>query len=247
MSKSTLAPRALMEALTPEGVEALLDFHRATFGDARMDATTPPERPEGVSEEEWNALGDPGKAALVRERERASAAERELAAARAGQQQTGAPKPGPRASSQGAKQPEGESGEGGRPADLAAIIAQAVTAAVTPLQQRIDGWEAGQAAQRIADAVTSAASHFHDPSDVLAQVDLAALTDGSGGPDVAKITAALDALATSKPHLVRPFDDRRRVAPGSTIGATGSSAASLDDQVKARLQKMQKTTGIKLN
>jgi len=32
-------------------------------------------RPEGVTDVEWSALGDPGKAALVRERQKASAAE----------------------------------------------------------------------------------------------------------------------------------------------------------------------------
>ena len=48
------------------------------------DDTTPPiERPEGVTEEEWEALGDPGKKAIAREREARVQAERERDAARA--------------------------------------------------------------------------------------------------------------------------------------------------------------------
>lgn len=35
----------------------------------------PPARPDGVSDAEWSALGDPGKAALVRERAKVTAAE----------------------------------------------------------------------------------------------------------------------------------------------------------------------------
>ena len=42
------------------------------------DSNPPVERPEGVTEEEWEALGDPGKRAIVRERERAEKAEREF-------------------------------------------------------------------------------------------------------------------------------------------------------------------------
>lgn len=258
-TRKTLAPASLMATLSPENVDELIAFHRATFGDARMDATgtTPPEKPEGVTDEEWNALGDPGKAAIVREREARTTAERELAAARA----ASTARPGPPASpatatAQTQQQPghqqattatgEGDKGKGGE-LDIAAIVQQAVAAAVTPLQQRLDGYEAGQAANRITEAVTAAAApQFYDPTDVLAQVDLTTLTDGQGGPDAAKITAALEDLAKTKPHLVKPFDAARRPAPGTPIGATGPAPVSIDDQVKARLAKMQQTTGIKL-
>jgi hypothetical protein len=42
-----------------------------------------PEKPDGVTDAEWAALGDPGKNAIVRERQRAAAAEQALAAERA--------------------------------------------------------------------------------------------------------------------------------------------------------------------
>lgn len=57
---------------------------------ATLTAATPqtpaappaPARPDGVSDTEWNALGDPGKAALIREREAAARAAADLAALR---------------------------------------------------------------------------------------------------------------------------------------------------------------------
>lgn len=252
----TLAPAAFMATLSPDNVDQLIAFHRATFGDARMDATatTPPEKPEGVSDEEWNALGDPGKTAIVREREARATAERELAAARAAAAARPAPPAGQQTTTQtqaGQQQTATTTGETGKgkdgEMDIAAIVQEAVTAAVTPLKQEIDGWKAGQAAEKITTAVTTAAaSTFHDPTDVLAQIDLTALTDGQGGPDQAKIAKALEDLAAAKPHLVKPFDTSRRPAPGTPIGSTGPAAVSIDDQVKARLAKMQQTTGIRL-
>lgn len=238
-----LAPESLMAALDPRaqgGIDALLEFHRATFGDARMDATASPEKPEGVSDEEWGALGDPGKAAIVRERERAATAERELAALRAAQ----SPKPAPPAAGQQAAEPE--KGKGGGSADLEAVIQRAIDAAVKPFQERQEQWEAEQAAGRVQAAVREAAApRFHDPTDVLAQVDLAGLTDGNGGPDAAKISQALDGLASAKPHLVKPWDERRRAAPGSLIGATAPAAVPLDDRVKQTLARMQQAAGIR--
>lgn len=243
-------PACGIDPTAPGGIRALLDFHRATFGDARMDGTETgtTERPEGVSEEEWSALGDPGKAALTRERERATKAERDLAAARA-------PKPAPPAATTATTTTTATTdnggadkgaGKGGDAPDLAALISHAVTAAVTPLKQELDGWKADQAAGRIRGAVTEAAApRFYDTTDALARVDLASLTDGNGSPDAAKIAAALDALATASPHLVKPFDMSRRAAPGTPLGATSPGASSMDDQVKAALTKMQQTLGVK--
>lgn len=48
---------------------------------ATTSQPTAPTRPEGVAEAEWNALGDPGKAALVRERTAKTEADKALAEA----------------------------------------------------------------------------------------------------------------------------------------------------------------------
>lgn len=201
-------------------------------------APTPPaaERPEGVSESEWAALGDPGRTALTREREARRTAEQALAAARATPPPT-PPKPAPPA--------DPPKGPDGKP-DIAALIEQAVTAATAPLLEAQAQRDAEAAATVIRDAVTGAASaRFHDATDALAQVDLTTLTDGNGRPDEQKITAALDELLTRKPHLGKAVDNRRQAPPGSPIGATPGAAAPLDDRVKATLARMQAASGVK--
>lgn len=201
-----------------------------------------PARPDGVTEAEWSALGDPGKAALVRERQRANAAEQALAAARA---VSTPPKPAPPAAppTPPKQQPPGE--PGGQP-DIAALIEAAVAKATAPLLDAQAQRDAEAAAGRIQQAVTAAAGErFYDPTDALAQIDLASVTDGNGQPDAAKITAALDALLQRKPHLGRPTDDRRRAAPSSGVGSGGSSSIPLDDRVKATLARMQSATGVR--
>ena len=239
MSKPTPFASAyrLTANLTPEHV---LAFHRARFGDARMEANgdAPPEQPDGVSDEEWSALGDPGKRAIVRERERATKAEQELAAARA----TAKPKPAP------PKQQDSGKGDEQKPdpTDVAGIVAQAVAAALKPFEEREQQREAEQAASLVVAKVTeSAKGRLHDASDALAHVDLAALVDESGRPDDAKITAALDSLVQAKPHLAKVVDDRRRAAPGSPIGGAAPTV-SMDERVKATLTKMQAAAGVKL-
>lgn len=198
------------------------------------------ERPDGVSDAEWAALGDPGKAAIVRERARANAAEQALAAARTTPPKPEAPPPGnPPAPAAPATKP-------GEQPDIAAIVQQAVNAALQPLQEANAQRDAEQAAGQIRDAVTTAAAErFHDATDALAQVNLAALTDGTGRADPAKITAELDALLLRKPHLGKPVDDRRRPAPGDPVGSTLPSTAPLDDRVKATLARMQSGSGVK--
>lgn len=197
-------------------------------------AVTPPaapvvtQRPDGVSETEWSALGDPGKTALVRERQRATAAEQALAATR-----TTTPPAPPK------------TGEDGKP-DIAAIVQQAVAAAIQPFQDAQAQRDAEAAATTIRDSLTTAASaRFHDATDALAQVDLTTLTDGNGRPDEQKITQALDDLLARKPHLGKAVDNRRHAAPGAPIGAGGGPAAPLDDRVKATLARMQASSGVK--
>ena len=144
--KNTSARSAFaVGAHTPEQV---LAFHRATFGDARMEAeqgsdSPAAEKPEGVSDAEWDALGDPGKQALVRERQARADLEAQLAEARK-------PKPSPPAQKTGE-----EKGEAAKDAskgdDLEARIAAAVQAALAPVQESQQQWQAEQLAARAGD------------------------------------------------------------------------------------------------
>lgn len=220
-------------ALNPHGLRFV------EGGDGNNPPADPPQgpqRPEGVSEQEWDALGDPGKAAIVRERERASAAERALAAERAK-----VPKPAPPK----ADPPSPSKSDDDQP-DIAAIIKDAVAQAVKPFQDAQAQAEADRAATAIADAVTAAAKdRFHDPSDALAGIDLTGVTDGNGRPDQTKIDDALKDLLTRKPHLGKPDDGRRRPPAGAPVGAGGGSSIPLDDRVKATLARMQSASGVK--
>ncbi|HXH57733.1 hypothetical protein [Iamia sp.] len=190
----------------------------------------PPERPDGVTDAEWAALGDPGKAAIVRERARATAAEQALAAARRPPVVLPATPPPP---------PPKET-KPGDPPDIASLIQEGIAQAIRPILDRDAQREAAQAAETIRDTVTTAAAPlFLDPTDALAQVNLPDLTDGAGKPDQAKITAALDDLLKRKPHLGRAVDDRRRPAPGHPLGGGGAPTGSLDDRVKAQLELMK--------
>lgn len=214
----------------------VLAFHRAVFGDARMDAGDggEVERPDGISDEEWTALGDPGKRALVREREARTKAEADLAAASA----KPTPKPAPPKSTD---PPKSEDRNGTDP-DIAAIVQQAVEAAIKPFQEREEQRETEAAAQRVADALTGAAQgRLHDPSDALANIDLTTLTDGNGAPDAVKISTALDELVERKPHLAA----RRFPGQDAFMGGSGGTNLSMDDKVKATLAKMQQSSGVK--
>lgn len=191
------------------------------------------DRPEGVSEDDWKALGDPGNAALVRERARATAAEQALAAERA----KNIPKPAPKP-----PDPAPKPDEKPDPNDVGELIRRHVEAALTPFRDAEAARQATQAAERIRDAVQSAAkARFHDPGDAITQIDLSSLTDGQGRADEAKVKAALDDLLTRKPYLGKAVDTRRRGTPGSPVGATpNGNAKSLEDRVKEQLALMNR-------
>jgi hypothetical protein len=204
------------------------------------EAPAGPERPDGISEQEWDALGDPGRAAIVREREARQAAERALAASRARPtppKPNEPPKPAPN------EPPKGT--ESGEQLDVAAIVQQAVAAAIKPFTEREEQREADEAAGRVREAVLNAAKpRFHDATDALASIDLTAVLDGNGQADSTKIQAALDDLLTRKPHLGKVVDDRRFAQPGA--GPTpGGSTPPLNDRVKATLARMQERAGVK--
>lgn len=218
MSKTIAMPAELAE---------IIATHRALFGGFVMETDggeTPPERPDGIEATEWDALGDPGKQALVRERQRATDAERKLAAALA-----------PKAPE---LKPDGEQ------PDMAALIQAAVEAAVAPLRQAQEQQAIDAQARAVIDAVKAAAAdRLHDASDATSLLDLTALVGADGAPDTAKVTAAINDLVAAKPHLARPQPYGRQGNPALYGAPAGPSA---EDKVKASLARMQAASGIKL-
>lgn len=254
MSQTPFELPAKPTEITLDTLPQLFAHHRARFGGIRMSITPPeptppspdtpptaPQRPEGVSEEEWNALGDPGKAAIVREREARVKAERERDAARARPTPPkNQPTPTPPAPTPPAPAPQPPA-PANQPGDIATIVQQAVAAAIKPFQDAETQRQAEAAAGKVTDAVlTAAKDRFVDPADALAGIDLTTITDGNGGADPAKITTALDDLLKRKPYLgLGP----RTAQPG--FGAQPPAPANTDEQVKAILARMQTSAGIR--
>lgn len=194
-----------------------------------------PERPDGVSEEEWTALGDPGRRALVRERERAETAERNLAAARAPRP---APPKNPPATTSASTPPPNSDG-----VNVAAIVQQAVDAALKPFQEAEQRRVTEAAAERVRASVLDAARPLlYDPTDALTGIDLAAVVNDQGQADAGKVQSALDDLVTRKPHLAR---STVRVAPPG-IGGGAPAGLTEAEKVKAILADMQRATGVRL-
>lgn len=239
--------------ITLDTLPQLFAHHAARFGGWSMNGGTPgapaaPQRPDGISEEEWTALGDPGRVAIVREREARQAAERDLAIARAKPAPPKAPA-APAAPATGAQAPAAATPDPAAPAAGQALDANAIqkmiVEAVKPIIDRDAERDAQAAAGKITDAVMAAAKDkFHDPTDALSGIDLTKVVTDAGTADAAKITAELDALLTRKPHLGKPVDPRRAAVPGAGAGA-GGAAAPLGDRVKDTLARMQEANGIK--
>lgn len=241
-------------AITLDTLPDLFAYWRSQAGGLRMGpdpdpqgGDNPPERPEGVSEEEWSALGDPGRAVLQRERQARQEAERALSLSRQLAAQNARPTP-PKAPTVTPKQREQQPSDSGsnesrEQPDVAALVQQAVEAAIKPFQEREQQREADQAAGVIRDAVLNAAKdRLHDATDALS-IDLTTVTDGNGAPDADKIKAALDKLAADKPHLVKPGT---RFAQQPGVGQS-APADSVDEQVKVALARMQASSGVRVS
>ncbi|MEL4357043.1 MULTISPECIES: hypothetical protein [unclassified Luteococcus] len=235
LTRDQIKAAYLAGALSP--VE-LIELNRQIFGDAQMNADPVDggdltEKPEGVTDDEWSALGDPGKRAIVRERERAAKAERELQALRS----QANPKPAP--PKQQAPEPQAKESAADQP-DIAALVQQAVADAIAPMQQE-------RASRELRDAVTSAAGDLlHDPSDALAQIPAEQLTDSDGRPDAARIKSALEGLVKTKPYLAKQADTRRFATPGGFVGGGTAKQANESEVIKASLAKMVAATGAKV-
>ena len=227
--------------ITLDTLPELFAHHRARFGGWTMTQTPPEpeipaEAPEGVSDEEWSALGDPGKKALVRERERADNALRDLAAARARPTPPAQPRPTPPGQAPAAP-------AAGSEPDVQALVEQAVAAAVKPFQEAEQTRQAQEAAGKIQTAVLEAAkAHLQDETDALANIDLTTVVNDQGQADAEKIKTALDALVVKKPHLAK---SAQRFAPPG-IGGGAPAAATDAERVKSVLADMQRATGVRI-
>lgn len=254
MSRNVFTVPAKPEHITLDTLPQLFAHNRARFGGFSMSITPPepgpnppapapappapqpPERPDGVTEDEWNALGDPGRAALTREREARQAAERALAASRA---KPAPPKKDPPAPQPPAPKDEPKTGE----VDVAAIVQQAVAAAIKPFTDAEERRQVETAAERVRSTVVEAAkSRLHDATDALANIDLAGVVNDQGTADPDKVKTALDDLITRKPHLAKTTE---RVAPPG-IGGGVPAGATEAEKVRAALADMQRATGVRI-
>lgn len=234
MSKTPILHPSKRHPLTGRRLEALgvLPNGKVIWPCMGGDDTVPPaDPPEGVTAEEWEALGDPGKKAIIRERTRAEKAERDLVAARA--------KPAPPK----ADPPKPSEPKPSDPPDVAKIVQDAVAAAIKPFQDAESQRQAEAAAGKVRDAVVEAAkSRLHDASDAVANIDLTKVLDDQGVADPVKIAAELDDLVKRKPHLAK---SATLLAPAG-IGGGAPAAATDAEKVKAVLADMQKATGIRV-
>lgn len=170
--------------------------------------------PEGVTAEEWQSLGDPGKAALRRERQARDDLQRQLAEARRPPTppapQLPVPQPPP-------AQPPAPAGKDTPVFSelIAQAVSQAVQQAVAPLQQRFAQDDQARAQQAFDAALGERAGAVLADVRDAALLDRASLVDGAGNPDPARIDAALRQLVTDRPHLAR------RSAVGQPLPPTG--------------------------
>lgn len=240
MSQHPLIPAKPTE-ITLDTLPALFAHHRARFGGWQMsqnppEPPPPADRPEGVSEEEWNALGDPGRSALVRERAARTAAERALAAATA--PRPAPPKKDPPPPADPPKTDPPKTGE----VDIAAIVKQAVDAAIQPFAEREQARAVDEAANKVRSAVIDAAkAKLHDPTDAVANIDLTTVITEHGEADPTKVAKALEDLLVAKPHLAK---STLLVAPPG-IGGGAPANATEGEKVAAALARMQKSVNLR--
>lgn len=186
-----------------------------------------PERPEGVSEEEWAALGDPGRRAIERERRNAREAQRRAEAAERAAEETRRAAPQPPAPPAPPAPPTNE------PPDIAALVQTAVERTIQPLLAR----DVTRAAQRVQErAAAIAAEALIDPRDA-GSLDLSRMVTATGDPDEQAIRDGIARLVEERPHLARPITGRQ-AAPGSGQGAGGGSELTMQQKVQQQLALM---------
>lgn len=218
MSRST----QLVAGMT---IEELLAFHRGVFGDARMD-DDPPERPSDVTQEEWDALGDPGRRALDRVRRAQRDADRARDAAVAAQTAAVRERDQARTELEKARK---DAKPDDAPKDVAEQIKDAVAAAVQQVTQqfteKIDTLTAAQAAERLQTRAQKIAGDVLIVPDLVGSlVDLSTMTDGQGALDEQALRDALATLIETRPEL------KRAAAPADPLGGHPGGARRTPDK-----------------
>lgn len=227
-----LAAFALGEPVRPIG---FLPNGRPVFPIAGGAPDDPPaDPPEGVTPEEWDALGDPGKRAIVRERARADDAERRAQAA------TARPTPPKPRDPEPLKPAAPAGGQQGDQPDVAALIQQAVAEAVKPFQEAEEQRQVQAKAEAAGRVLVEAAKpHLLDPTDALAHIDLTPLLGADGTVSTADAAKAVEQLKADKPHLAK--STVRTAPPG--IGGGAPATATEAEKVAAAAAQMYKATG----
>jgi|GEM_PF-3022629 len=171
------------------------------------------DKPDDVSDEEWSALGDPGKQALVRTKESAKQARQKAAdeAARAA-----------------ALQAQIDELKNASESDTEKLVREATEQATKNVTK--------QANARIisAEVRAQAAGKLADPADAIKFLDLTKFeADDTGAVDEAAISAAIDQLVESKPYLA---PQRRDGFQGTADGGARKDASKpsqlTEDDVK---------------
>lgn len=193
--------------------------------------TTPPQ---GVSADVWNALGDPGKSALRKERKRATEAEKNNAALQKQVEQLQTQIDDMK-NSDGNKNGSNNNGgnNGDNPAaNLEELIAKAVTSATKPLIEAAKNKE-------MDEAIIAAASEFYNPKDVLLLIDRKKITDSAGEIDKELLQSNIEEIAKQRPYLLKPVQRGQ-----STFLGGKNSAPTVKERTEQALQRMQQATGL---
>jgi hypothetical protein len=219
-------------------IEQLLAKNRARFGDARMED---PQKPDDVTQEEWDALGDPGRRAIVRVKREQRETERARDAAIADKAKADKAAADAQAELEKAKKEPPKKED--PPADVAEQIKQAVAAAVEQVTktytEQLDALRAENTAKDItAQAQRIAADVLVDPALVGTFVDLRTVLDAQGQLDAQALKDGLAKVVEDRPYLKKPDAPPPPYNPfGGHPGGARPPAdkATFDAQVAAQL------------
>lgn len=198
-------------------VKELIALKRDEFGDARMD--DPPERPADVTQEEWDALGDPGRRAIDRVKRAEREAVRQREAAAAAQAEAEKQRDAARTEAEALRKNPPKQDPPKDPPDVAAQIQQAVAAALENVtktyNEQLDQLRAERTAEQLtAQAQRIATDVMVDPSLVGTFVDLRTVLSPQGQLDEQALRDNLAAVLEQRPYLKKPDAPPGGGAPG---------------------------------
>ena len=187
-------------------IDDLLALHRSRFGDMRMED---PQRPDDVTQEEWDALGDPGRRALDRVRRNQREAERARDAAVQERDSVKTERDTVKGELDTLKKNPPKQDPPKDPPDVAAQIQAAVDSALQNVTktytEQLDQLRAERTAEQItAHAQRIAADVLVDPSLVGTFVDLRTVVNQQGQVDEQALRDNLAGVVEQRPYLAKP-------------------------------------------